>query len=1245
MAQSTADRDLLLGVLALQGDFLGRDQLRAALESWLHDRNKPLGQVLRDQGQLTPERRRELDALVEMYLKPPEDARRARDGSPAISTVSEGPGGGADPGATGPFLGGRAPAGGPETGRGNLGSSGLRYRVLRPHARGGLGEVFVALDEELHREVALKEIQEQHAQNPSSRGRFVLEAELTGGLEHPGIVPVYGFGHYPDGRPYYAMRFIQGETLHDALRRFHEAEGLGRDPGERTLALRELLGRFIDVCNAVAYAHSRGVVHRDLKPGNIMLGKYGETLLVDWGLAKVVGRPESAAADEQQLRPRAGAALAATQVGVAVGTPAYMSPEQAAGRLEEVGPASDVYSLGATLYALLAGVPPFRGEDPRQVVKQVQGGAFTPLRQVSRTVPPALEAICHRAMALRPEDRYPSPRALADDLKHWMADEPVSAWREPWAVRCRRWLGRHRTLVTAAAAVLVASTAILTAAAFLLSSAYAREHRAKVQVQEQRDRARTRFEMARGAVDEFYIKLSSSPEMRAHGLERLRQQLLEGAVKYYRRFVEEESDDPGVRAEQAESYLRMASLTRTLGRLDHAEAAYQQGRQIAADLAARYPDNRTYARAHARAQVGLGGLYQVQGKRTPALESFEEALRVYRRLREQFPEDIEEQVEEATGWQNVGLLYLRTGRPDLAEQAWIQGRDLRARAVAAIPNNPGYEQDLAQSYSNLGSICAETGRRDEAEKNYLRARDVFLKLSGQHPDEPSYQNSLGNAYHNLGYLYVNTGRAPLAGPAYEESMKVRRRLAETHPLVLEYQRNLAFSHSNLGDYYSVSGRHEAAVTAYQESRKAHERLVEAAPRIPEYQQALAANYHDLGRAYRALGQFDQAEKAWKEARDRLRPLTQSYPEQHDFRSRLAEAYNELGVLYLDQGRYPECEEAWHQALALQERLAKDQPQFPDYRRDLAGTEDNLGVLYRKTGRMGEALRVHQKARADFQQLVDQDPRKPLYRQDLAECLGSVGLVYLDTGRPELAEAPLRERLEMLEQLNQAHPGMPLYQVQVGDAASRYAEVLRLRGELRRALDQYTRVAEQVGGVLRKEPKDNRARSVRLQACCGRALTLARLGRAEEARAALAEAARLPDAADDSTLVATRVLVRAALAEHREVPELAERLARDRNLAGHRLYELARGCAVARQAADQDSNLPAAEKEAVVKRLAGTALEFLRRAEAVGYFQDGVAVQRLMDEADFVGLRSAGEFKDLVKRLQSLGKGPAEPQRP
>jgi tetratricopeptide (TPR) repeat protein len=322
----------------------------------------------------------------------------------------------------------------------------MRYRILRPHAKGGLGEIFLAEDLELHRTVALKEIRERHAHDPQAQGRFVLEAEVTGGLEHPGIVPVYGLGHYPGGRPFYAMRLIQGETLLEAARRFHAADVRGRDPDERRRALRELLRRFIDVCNAVAYAHSREVLHRDLKPANVMLGSFGETLIVDWGLAKPLQSSAPGISEGTALRPQSEEAAAETVLGVVIGTPAYMSPEQAAGRQDLLGPASDVYSLGATVYYVLTGRAPFHGQDVQEMLREVRGGSFPPPRQVNRKVPPALEAICLKAMAREPADRYPSALALAQDMDHWLADEPVAARREPRWERLLRFCRRRPVL-------------------------------------------------------------------------------------------------------------------------------------------------------------------------------------------------------------------------------------------------------------------------------------------------------------------------------------------------------------------------------------------------------------------------------------------------------------------------------------------------------------------------------------------------------------------------------------------------------------------------------------------------------------------------------------------------------------------------------------------------------------------------------------------------------------------------------
>ena len=307
-------------------------------------------------------------------------------------------------------------------------------------------------------------------------------------LEHPGIVPVYGLGTYGDGRPYYAMRFIRGDSLKEAMEHFHADAALKTDPGRRSLELRKLLRRFLDVCNAIDYAHSRGVLHRDIKPANVIVGRHGETLVVDWGLAKPLGRSDPGSG-ERTLLPSSSSGSSETLPGSALGTPAYMSPEQADGDLERLGPWSDVYSLGATLYCLLTGQPPHKGDDIGAILRAVQRSEFRPPRTIDPTIDPALEAVCQKAMALKPEDRYASPRALADDIEKWMADEPVSAWREPLTRRARRWARQNRTAMTLAGVALVAGVvglaavlAVQTQSKAELAASLGRETQAKVKL-------------------------------------------------------------------------------------------------------------------------------------------------------------------------------------------------------------------------------------------------------------------------------------------------------------------------------------------------------------------------------------------------------------------------------------------------------------------------------------------------------------------------------------------------------------------------------------------------------------------------------------------------------------------------------------------------------------------------------------------------------------------------------------------
>ena len=481
MNDRSPDQDFLLGILAVEMKIISPDALIRAANVWKAERNKSLGGTLEDLGLLSAVDREHLRNLVAEKMD-----RGDGDSQESISETLDQ----TSPADIGPDAGSREeenfqtidhtpsnedltnltnpsfplwaansevvigdpdaaeavyqPASDPQS---------LRFKKLRFHDKGGLGEIHVAMDREVPREVALKEIKPRYANVQASRERFAQEARITGALEHPGVVPVYGLGHYPDGQLYYAMRFIEGETLSKAISRFHKLTDEPRDPGQERLDFRKLLNHFIDVCQVMDYAHSRGIIHRDIKPDNIMLGCYGETLVVDWGLAKKIDEEdvESMRADEQPLPVKIRSA-SATMPGSVVGTPAYMSPEQALGSVDVVGPASDIYSLGATLYRILTGKFPFQGETALQ---QVAVGNFKHPCEVAPDVPRALEAICVKAMAPEPESRYPSPGTLAADMERWLADEPVSVYREPFIQRAFRFARHHKVPVSATAALLV----------------------------------------------------------------------------------------------------------------------------------------------------------------------------------------------------------------------------------------------------------------------------------------------------------------------------------------------------------------------------------------------------------------------------------------------------------------------------------------------------------------------------------------------------------------------------------------------------------------------------------------------------------------------------------------------------------------------------------------------------------------------------------------------------------------------
>ncbi|HEV8060632.1 MAG TPA: protein kinase [Gemmataceae bacterium] len=345
------------------------------------------------------------------------------------------------------------------------------YLLKRVHATGGIGQVWLAHDADLNREVALKELRPERAANPALVARFLREAQITGQLQHPGIVPIYELvpgspaadsGQGPD-LPFYTMRFLHGRTLSEAARDYH-VKRAAHSAGP--LELATLLNAFVSACQTVAYAHSRGIIHRDLKGQNIELGEFGEVIVLDWGFAKHLRDPEHNL-ESNPIPDRESSAIH-TQTGQVLGTPAYMAPEQASGNLARIDERTDVYGLGAILYEIITGRPPFDGDDTQEVLRKVREESPPRPDVICLSAPPALAAICMRALARDPAARYPSAAEIGREVQRWLADEPVNAYPDRLQAKLRRFSRRHQPIVAGLATLLVVTAAALVIGAILL---------------------------------------------------------------------------------------------------------------------------------------------------------------------------------------------------------------------------------------------------------------------------------------------------------------------------------------------------------------------------------------------------------------------------------------------------------------------------------------------------------------------------------------------------------------------------------------------------------------------------------------------------------------------------------------------------------------------------------------------------------------------------------------------------------
>jgi eukaryotic-like serine/threonine-protein kinase len=742
------------------------------------------------------------------------------------------------------------------------------YEIRAVLGRGGMGVVYKAWHKALKRMVALKMILSGPHAASEDLMRFRIEAEAAARLQHPNITQIHDIGQAA-GRPYMAMELVEGCSLADVL------DGTPQPPRAAATLVETL-------ALAIQHAHERGIVHRDLKPANILLA----TATEQERQAKLLGQPKIT---DFGLAKRLDTDLRQTQTGAVMGTPSYMSPEQASGRVGEISPATDVYALGAILYDMLTGRPPFKSNTLADTLQLVQASEPVSPTRLEPNVPRDLETICLKCLRKEPAKRYTTAQALADDLRRFLNGEPIEARPTPLPERVWKW-ARRRPAVAALIGVSCAAAIALLAGGVW---SYAQISASLKEEERQRQMADKSLRQALNAVDKMLTQVGAVDLADVPQMEPVRKKLLGEAEGFIRQFLSERANDPSVRQEAGRIYGFQGDVQDMLGDLPAAEQAYLQ------------------------------------------------AISVQKQLVAESPGELAPERELARNYSNLGMVLKKANRFQDAEAAMREGLALRERVAESLPDSVETQRDVAASRYFLGTVLAVLpGKHAEAEKIYRQALKVQDELAARSPEDRRAQ---ARTLTNLGNLLKATDLAA-AEQAYRHADDIQQQLIDRYPAVPSYRRELARTHNNLAVVLFLNGQPQQSEEFFARALKLVAELTSHFPEVPEYEKEAAIIHRDRGKLLTAKEKFAEAEKELDTALSILKKLVGAFPAVPDYRRFQAMAHLDLAMLQKKMKRPEDARKSYDRALEIQEKLVAEFPRVVDYRGDLGSALLGLGRL-------------------------------------------------------------------------------------------------------------------------------------------------------------------------------------------------------------------------------------------------------------------------------------------------------------